>query len=90
MTMTSEPTPEGDLEYLEQYQQAIREVQGYRVVPEQFHKRVVIAAACRLFNLMGERLSRITMPITEHYDWQRLKINVAHKVEPKLVKWSKP
>jgi hypothetical protein len=83
MTMTSEPTPEDDLIRLAQ------RIQEQGVSGEAWERMMRDAACERLVNLMGERLSRITIPITSHYDWDRLRTNVAHKVEPKLVKWSK-
>lgn len=82
--MTSEPTPESDLEMLER----IAWIKARKAPISDIAREGWRFAAIRLVNLMGERLSRITVPITEHYDWDRLRINVAHRVEPTLVKWS--
>lgn len=84
--MTSEPTPESDLALLE----AAREIQEQSITMEEWDRIMRDRAATRLMYLMLDQLTRITVAITSHYDWQRLRINVAHKVEPKLVKWSRP
>jgi hypothetical protein len=83
--MTSEPTPEGDLEMLER----IAWIKARAAPISEIAREGWAYAATRLSNLASERLSRITIPITSHYDWDRLRINVAHRVEPTLVKWSK-
>lgn len=79
MRMDYEPTPASDLEML------VENLAHGGGTTTGVHE----LASERLADFVADRLSRITMPITEHYDWDRLRVNVAHKVEPKLVKWSK-
>lgn len=44
------------------------------------------AAAQRVADFAGT-LPRITVRLTEHFDWDRLRVNVAHRVSPGLVRW---
>jgi hypothetical protein len=96
MTMTSEPTPEGDLDLLtrefqrEELERMAAEISERSIFIQEYARTIQAAAVSRLVNLMDGKLSRITIPITQHYDWDRLRINVAHRVEPTLVKWGKP
>jgi hypothetical protein len=74
-----EPSPESDLSALNG--------EGWPNQHPYWMRACRNMAAGRLSRLASERLSRITIPITSHYDWDRLRINVAHRVEPTLVKW---
>lgn len=38
--------------------------------------------------LAAVRLPRITMPLTSWFDWDCLRLNVAHSVSPKLLRWT--
>lgn len=51
--------------------------------------RNVRRAAAQTIADMAERLPRITLPITQCFDWERCRVNVAHLVAPKLVRWTK-
>lgn len=44
-------------------------------------------AARMVADAAKRELSRVVMPITQHFDWDRLRVNVAHKVSPAIVKW---
>jgi hypothetical protein len=46
-----------------------------------------VRAAARRIATFAATLPRITVKLTEHFDWDRLRVNVATLVAPDLVKW---
>ncbi len=46
-------------------------------------------AARRIADWLWRYLTRVVdVQLTEWFDWDRLKVNVAHHVSPQLVRWS--
>lgn len=44
-------------------------------------------AACAEVARVAARLPRLVVPLTQHFDWDRLVVNVYAKVAPGLVTW---
>lgn len=44
--------------------------------------------AADLLGDLARQMGRTTQPLVGWFDWDRLKVNVAHLVSPKIVRWS--
>lgn len=45
------------------------------------------ASAARRLAWYAGTFARIEMPLAPWFDWERLRVNVAHHVAPELVRW---
>lgn len=76
----SDPTPSGDIALLAVTESGLDPVDVARV------RNAKRGAAARLA-IAATHLPRCKQPLTEHMDFERLRVNVAHVVAPGLVKW---
>lgn len=49
--------------------------------------RLAVRKAARRIAAFAAQLPRITVKLTDHFDWDRLRVNVYSLVAPDLVKW---